>query len=151
MQCIHCKPPNGCSIYLGRPDECRTFSCLWLENPQLPDAWKPTTSRIVLYLIDDGARMIAHVDPRFPKAWRQQPYYGQLKDWARRWARSGPRVVVRIDRQLIAILPDEDVDLGQPEKGDSIFIGEVATPDGPRLVARRIPAAEAPLERKSPG
>jgi hypothetical protein len=151
IQCAHCAPPNGCTIYASRPGECREFSCLWLETPQMPEEWKPTRSRIVLYLIDDGSRMIAHVDPRFPRAWQQQPYYDQLKAWARRWARSGPRVVVRVDTQLIAILPDEDVDLGHPQKGDAIFIGEVPTPAGPKLVAQRVPAGQVAADGKVSG
>lgn len=144
--CPNCKPGVGCGIYADRPQECRDFACAWLENQQLGDEWQPIRSKIVLYFIDDGARLIAHVDSGSPNAWRERPYYEQLKAWSRRWFRSGPKVVVRVGERIIAILPDADVDLGRPAKGDSIFIGEVRTPTGPRFVAQRIPAGAAAPE-----
>ena len=77
--CSHCKPPHGCGIYETRPGECRDFSCVWLENESLGEEWKPARSKIVLYFIDKGARLIAHVDPGSPNVWRQAPYYERLK------------------------------------------------------------------------
>lgn len=139
--CAKCDPPNGCTIYQSRPQECRDFSCLWRETASMGEEWKPTRSRIVLYLIDDGARLIAHVNPSTPHAWRQEPYYQQLKAWSRKWVKTGPKVVVRIERRLIVILPDEDVDLGVVDKGEAIFIGEEMTPTGPRSVARKVTVA----------
>lgn len=133
--CANCAPPHGCTIYDTRPQECRDFACVWLESKVLGEEWKPSRSKIVLYLIDDGSRLIAHVDNGAPNAWREQPYYDQLKLWARRGMRSGPKVVVRVGERLVAILPDRDVDLGRVAKGDTIFIGEKLTPTGLRYVA----------------
>lgn len=141
--CSKCAPPNGCTIYDTRPTECREFSCAWLDSPTLSEEWKPARSKIVLYAIDGGARLIAHVDPGSPNVWREQPFYDQLKSWSRRGIRSGPSVVVRIDNRLIAILPDRDVDLGRVGAGDGIFIGERMTPAGPRYVAEVVRAATA--------
>lgn len=136
--CPHCAKPSGCTIYDRRPQECRDFACGWLENPALGPDWQPSRCKIVLYFIDDGARLIAHVDRGTPDAWRREPYYGQLRSWARRWIRTGPKVVVRIGSRLIAILPDRDVDLGNVAKGETIFIGERMTPAGPRYVAEKV-------------
>ena len=145
--CSKCNPPHGCTIYNDRPNECREFACVWLENPTLSEDWKPASSKIVLYFIDNGSRLIAHVDPGSPDVWRRQPYYDQLKAWARRGIRSKPKVVVRIENRLIAILPDRDVDLGRVAEGDQIFIGERWTPSGPRYVAEKLPRAEVPEPR----
>lgn len=146
--CAHCSPPGGCTIYEGRPQECRDFACLWLESNALGEEWKPVRSKIVLYLVDDS-RLIAHVDAGSPNAWRAEPYYGQLKVWARRGMKTGPKVVVRVADRLFAILPDQDVDLGRVAKGDGIFIGERMTPAGPRYVAEVIPAAS--ISSPAPG
>lgn len=130
--CSHCAPPLGCSIYDSRPGECRTFSCVWLESAVLGSEWWPARSKMVLYLIDDGTRLMVHVDPGSPGVWQQSPYHAQLRAWAGRSLRiGGPTVVVRIGERLIAVLPDEDVDLGRVFRGDSVFIGE-------RLVAGRL-------------
>jgi len=136
--CTHCVKPRGCAIYDRRPQECRDFACGWLENPALGPEWQPSRSKIVLYLSGNGARLIAHVDPGTPAAWRREPFYAQLKSWARQWIKTGPNVVVRIGSRLVAILPDRDVDLGRVAKGDVIFIGERMTPAGPRYVAEKV-------------
>jgi hypothetical protein len=135
--CSHCAAPKGCTIYDTRPQECRDFACLWLENRRLGPEWQPTHSKMVLYLIDGGARLIVHVDQGFPDAWRRPHYYQQLKAWARQWIRTGPHVAVRIGSRVIAILPDRDVDLGQVGAGDKIFIGEQMTSAGLRYVATK--------------
>jgi hypothetical protein len=147
--CSKCDPPNGCTIYDSRPAECREFSCIWLETPTLGEEWKPTRSKMVLYWIDNGDRLIVHVNPGSPDAWRKQPYYDQIKSWARRGIRTGPKVVIRIDSRLIAVLPDRDVDLGRAAKGDGIYIGEVMTAKGPRFIARRIPAENLTATQKA--
>ncbi|MCC6315206.1 MAG: hypothetical protein IT337_14475 [Thermomicrobiales bacterium] len=143
--CPHCAPPAGCGIYESRPQECRDFACLWLESEALGEEWRPSRSKIVLYLVD-GERLVAHVDVGSPAAWRSEPYYGQLKSWARQGMRGGPKVVVRVGERLVAILPDRDVDLGRVARGDGIFIGERMTPAGPSYVAEVIPAAAIPAQ-----
>lgn len=141
--CAHCSPPAGCTIYDSRPQECRDFACLWYESAVLGEEWKPIRSKIVLYLVDDE-RLVAHVDPGSPNAWRADPFYAQLKEWSRRGMKTGPKVVVRVGERLFAILPDRDVDLGRVAKGDGIFIGERMTPEGRRYVAEVIPASAIP-------
>src|SRR4051812_2580631 len=60
--CNHCNPRAGCTIYGDRPEECRTFFCGYLTNPDLGDEWKPNRSKIVLVAELDGNRIAAHVD-----------------------------------------------------------------------------------------
>ena len=142
--CAHCLPGKGCAIYDRRPQECHDFSCAWLETRELGEEWRPARSRIVLYQTDGGARLIAHVDPGSPNAWRQRPYYQALKLWARQRMPRNQQVVVRIENRIIAILPDRDVDLGQLAPGDLVFIGRVSTPRGAEYVARKVPPRESP-------
>lgn len=140
--CAHCSPPRGCTIYHTRPDECRDFACLWYDDATLDEAWKPIRSKIVLYMIDDGSRLIAHVDPGTPDAWRRAPYYAQLRAWSKSGIRAGRSVVVRIGERLIAILPDRDVDLGKVAAGDMLVIGERRGPEGLAYVAEVVPAPQ---------
>ena len=45
--CPHCRPGQGCAIYETRPEECRTFACLWHQGYG-PDGIRPDRSRVVL-------------------------------------------------------------------------------------------------------
>ena len=45
--CPHCQPGQGCGIYAERPEECRTYGCLWLAGYG-PDRIRPDRSRVVL-------------------------------------------------------------------------------------------------------
>jgi hypothetical protein len=59
---------------------------------------------------DVGAYAV-YVDPGSPTAWRREPYYSQLKAWARVPADRGTQIVVYIKSKAIAILPNKEVDL----------------------------------------
>jgi hypothetical protein len=143
--CRHCAPGTGCAIYAERPGECRTFNCAWLTWADLPDDWKPERSRIVLVFHADGNRMIANVDPQRPGAWRAEPYYGQLKAWARRAVPRGGQVLACIGQRTHFILPDRDVDLGIVGDDDRILVRETTTPRGiilePLKISRDDPRA----------
>ena len=90
---------------------------------------------------------MVHVDPGSPGIWRQPPYHAQLRAWADRSNRiGGPSVVVRVGEKLIAILPDEDVDLGRVARGDQIFIGRRIVAGRSILVAEVLRSAEAETE-----
>jgi hypothetical protein len=45
----HFKCEKGCSIYENRPEEpCRTYSCEWLNNYELPEWMKPNLSGVII-------------------------------------------------------------------------------------------------------
>jgi hypothetical protein len=109
--CQHCAPKGGCAIYAERPDECRNFDCGYLLEPSLGPEWKPSESKIVLLTENEGRRIVAHIDTQRPDAWKREPFYSTLKQWARDGAPTGAQVVVAIGPRRIAILPDRDVEL----------------------------------------
>jgi hypothetical protein len=84
--------------------------------------WKPDRAKFVTYVQGNGVNLQIAVDPGFPNAWRKEPYYGRIKQWAREGAQDGRFVYVRIGARLIAVLPDRDQDLGQVDPGDDIFV-----------------------------
>ena len=89
---------------------CRKFYCSWIFTPQLGPEWQPTTAKNVHFAADVGAYAV-YVDPGSPTAWRREPYYSQLKAWARVPADRGTQIVVYIKSKAIAILPNKEVDL----------------------------------------
>jgi len=76
------------------------------------------------------------VDPGSPTAWREQPYYKSLKDWARSGVDAQPRqqVLVYIKNRVIVVLPNKEVDLGAVASGDHIgayiMVRELKVPFG---------------------
>ncbi len=117
--CRHCTTRKACDIYDARPEECRTFYCGYLTLAELGEEWKPNRSKIVLASRKKENRITAHVDPRRPDAWRQEPYYATLKKWAKAAAPHKGQVIVSVGARAYMILPDRDVDLsvGGPADG----------------------------------
>ena len=81
-------------------------------------------------------RLAVHVDPARPDAWQAAPYHGDLRQWAIAADKMGFQVYVAIGRRIIAILPDEDVDLGIFGDNDRL-VYERATIDGREVVTAR--------------
>lgn len=135
--CSHCRPGRGCEIYADRPEECRTFNCLYLVAPGLSEDWQPETAKMVLAIEENGRRIGVHVDSTRPDAWRREPYYSKLKELARK---SPPpnTVIVHIAPHAYAILPDSDVHLGVVGPEERIIAETVQTPRGPLYNARKI-------------
>ena len=144
--CGHCRPGReGCTIYPTRPEECRTFTCLYLLDARLGEEWRPSNSKIVLVTEMDGDRIVAHVDPQRPDAWRLDPYYRDLKKWARMSLPFRGQVMVCVGRRAFMIYPDRDVDLGICGLDEVIIVNERQTPTGvefePLKVSRDDPRA----------
>lgn len=107
--CVHARPSRGgCAIYAQRPQRCQNFKCHWLAG-HVGEEWFPARSKMVLHVLrantERGHRMVGtmvQVDPAFPNAWRREPYYGQL----RAWARKGMVVEIRIGLRFCRIAAD---------------------------------------------
>jgi hypothetical protein len=120
--CKHAAPGKGCAIYAERPGSCRAFFCLWMQDASFGAEWKPDRAKFVTYVQGNGVNLQIAVDPAFPNAWRKEPYYGRIKQWARDGAEDGRFVYVRIGPRLIAVLPDGERDLGPVDPNDDIFV-----------------------------
>jgi hypothetical protein len=120
--CQHCQTGIGCAIYATRPLACSAYVCGYLTIPELTEEWKPAVSRLVLpSLLTDGT-IVIYVDPARPDAWRRAPYYATLKEWSRQGMSARRRVVVRVGRSSIVILPDHAVDLGEMAVDEMIVV-----------------------------
>ena len=89
------------------------FHCGYLTGGHLGPEWWPQRAKIVLDLELDGRRLAAHVDQAWPSAWRDEPYYSQLKAFSAAAIQASNQVVVFVGRRAIVILPHTDVDLGE--------------------------------------
>ncbi len=75
--CSNCIAGVGCSIYSDRPQECKSFRCIWLQTQELgparrmTEAMRPDKSKIILHTTPDEKGIVAKVDPGFPMAWQE--------------------------------------------------------------------------------
>lgn len=121
--CPNCAVGGGCKIYESRPPGCRDFFCGYLTLPMMGEAWFPTHCRMVVYPAPEGNRLTIHVDPDRPDAWRSNPYYSEIRLWAKLVANRDFQVLVCIDMRTIAILPDGEQDLGVVEPDERVVYG----------------------------
>ena len=128
--CKHVLQGRGCGIYQTRPESCRTFLCGWISTEALDEAWYPGRSKLIL--VSKEAGITALVDPSRADVWREEPYYSQLKAWARAYTPKGMIVLVKIGLRAIVLLPDEDVDLGTVNRSDDVFVDIIPGPGGNR-------------------
>jgi len=136
--CRHVKAGRGCGIHETRPRHCRAFHCFWMTESWIGPEWKPDRAKMVLSL-DPGTRsMNVQVDPGQANAWRQQPYYAQLKRWAAASLPLKRFVLVHLNKHTTVVLPDRDVALGVFEPGDRLISTERLTPSGLNVEVKRV-------------
>jgi len=88
--CPHCDIGNGCTIYDSRPAPCRSFTCLWLMNPEVPGELRPDKVRAFLSATTDGKNLAVHVDPGQPDAYKK----GDLQKFLAKVTAAGIGVIV---------------------------------------------------------
>ncbi len=111
--CGHFGMGRGCLIYDSRPDLCREFLCLWMQDPGLPEGWKPETSKMVATSSPQTGFVHIRCDPASPTVWRRNPYYDFIKNWSRQLLERRSHLLVFVGEQAHLILPDQDVPLGR--------------------------------------
>jgi hypothetical protein len=118
--CTHCRPGRGCIVYEKRPRECRTFNCAWLMDERLAPEWKPDRSKLVVTIAHDGNGIEIRCDPKFPQAWRQEPYRTRIREWSEGAERDGGSVVVLVGDRITLITPAGEFYLGVFSEDDVI-------------------------------
>jgi hypothetical protein len=103
----------GCDIYSDRPNACRVFHCGWRSWAEVPDDWRPDITGFVLGgTLTPGRYLAVTADPRRPDSWRDPAYHPVLEGWAKRAAEIGSHVVVFVEKRVIVLKPDGEIDLG---------------------------------------
>jgi hypothetical protein len=124
--CSYAVAGKGCTIREHRPRSCRRFFCGWRLDPNIDSLWKPSICGFVLTISLRYAAMMVLVDPARPLAWRMQPYYDRLKEWAGRAVREDKRIVAMVaGGEATVILPDRDVPVGVLGPDDEIILSRV--------------------------
>lgn len=117
--CEFCKPGHGgCSIYEARPPICRNFYCGWLISSKVSNDWFPLDCHMILSLgVFNGIQCVTcTVDPDYADAWKQPPFYQQLKMMALRGLKVDlPEQIllvhIRCHDRVWLLLPDRDAEI----------------------------------------
>jgi len=135
--CSHCKPGKGCAIHDALPTQCIDFNCLWRTEASIGPDWKPDRSKMVVTISPVNGYINVQVDAGAPQAWRKEPYYGQLHQWARNNLQKGIYVIVFVEVVATLIMPDQDVPIGPMNATDSLAVRR----NGNAYEVRRIPTS----------
>ena len=129
--CQHCDKGKGCKIYDTRPEACRLFYCHYRKEAGIGEHWKPSQSRMMMTYNADASRLCIYVDPDRSDAWRKQPYYNDLKTWARNGVASKTQIVVFVGDDVTVILPDRDKPVGRVRPDQHLRVVMRNGPKGP--------------------
>lgn len=133
--CGQCDIGSGCRIYDGRPASCAAFTCGYLSWPPVAERWNPKKCKMVI-TTDKPDQVVVRVDESRPDAWKAEPFYSDLKFWAKMGG-SEQQLLVHSRGRTIAIVPDQDIDLGVVTRSDVLVTIELKTPMGVRWVVEK--------------
>lgn len=119
--CTHCDIGVGCKIYQERPTECQDFNCGYLTQARIGEHWRPANSKMVIAFATIGKIMTVIVDPDRPDAWRKEPYYSDIKNWARAGAKKQGHICVSQGHEMIIVTPGGEINLGQVKDDQMVF------------------------------
>ena len=106
----------------------------------LGDEWKPDRCKFVLVKSAASRSLSAHVDPGYPSAWKQSPYYENFKAWAAEGIRQSPEmhiVYAMVGFRVTVILPERDEDIGIVSLDERIWLDRTTGPHGLEIKIRR--------------
>jgi hypothetical protein len=77
--CGHCASGKGCQIYDTRPEQCMSYTCMWLAR-DLPLELKPNRCGVIIEPLPQDDRVALRVEPhKFSTAWRQPAVMAFIK------------------------------------------------------------------------
>lgn len=128
--CPNCDKKRGCKIYETRPTPCRTFFCGYRRIKDLDERWKPAQSKILVNYESTNNRIALHVDPERAGAWRNEPFYSKIKQWAAHIESEGGTLVVWEGKNITVVSRHREFDLGVLREDQYILPVEIPGPRG---------------------
>lgn len=136
--CANCTIGTGCKIYEERPSPCRSFFCQYRKDPGLSEEWAPKKCKIIIDYEAENERLAIHVDEGRKTAWRTEPFYSRIMNWAQSLSKRGQHVLVWEGLEAIVVLPNREIRLGKIGAAKDLIVEKRATPTGPVVVDVRI-------------
>jgi len=90
--CRYFKEGLGCKIYADRPEACRTFACVWLQDAVMPEEFRPDRCGVMFEVPYRTKMIVGLVDPQRPEAWKAK----RVQQLVRKFINAGYPVKIRI-------------------------------------------------------
>jgi hypothetical protein len=110
----HCDIGKGCRIYETRPEECRDFRCLWLDDESLPPEFDPRRARFIAYFKDKC--LVIDCDAAARNIHRDKKYAALFAHLAAKLEPHGGFVSICYGEHMIAMTPRDIFDLGMTRR-----------------------------------
>lgn len=136
--CAHCAIGSGCTIYDDRPQQCRAFDCMWLQDETMPPSWKPETSKIVFSIWPSTGFVYGQVDPGTPSAWQKEPYLSGLRNWSEQLLQQRRHLLIFVGSTATLMMPTGPVPIGPMSPQDGFVVRETFTARGKDYIATRV-------------
>jgi hypothetical protein len=136
--CPHCAIGAGCKIYETRPQQCRAFDCVWIQDPSMPDSWKPEHTKIVFSVWPATGFIYGQVDPGAPAAWQKEPLLTRLRAWSEKLLQERRHLLIFVGSNATLIMPPGPVPIGPMSPADGFVVRETFTARGKDYVATRV-------------
>jgi hypothetical protein len=141
--CQHCAIGSGCKIYDTRPQQCRAFDCVWVQDVEMAESWKPEHSKIVFSVYPTTGFIYGQVDPGAPSAWQKPAMLSGLIAWSARLLEERRHLLIFVGSDATLIMPTGPVPIGPMSPADGFIIRETFTARGKDYVATRVPSGRA--------
>lgn len=93
--------------------------CMWLVDPRLGAEWKPNRSKMVICPGDNSLDI--ECDAGYPLAWKSEPYFHQIQEWALAARQHDGFVWVCVGNKTTLIAPEGEFPLGELHGDDRII------------------------------
>lgn len=105
--CRSCNPGEGCTIYATRPQVCRDFECMWLQEECIPESLRPDKSHVILWVDETGDKLFVSVDPNYPDAWKNKEMRELLDTMY--MGVDNPKIGVIVGKDKFAYVPSQSI------------------------------------------
>jgi hypothetical protein len=136
--CSHCAIGVGCKIYDDRPQQCRAFDCVWIQDAEMPQSWKPENSKIVFSIWPSTGFVYGQVDPGAPSAWKKEPYLSGLRAWSEKLLQERRHLLIFVGSNATLIMPPGPVEIGPMSPDDGFIVRETFTSRGKDYTVQRV-------------
>jgi hypothetical protein len=136
--CTQCAIGKGCKIYDARPEQCRAFECLWLQDESMPPSWKPETSKIVFSIYPPTGFIYGQVDPSAPYAWQKDAILKKLCTWSGHLLEDRKHLLIFVGSDATLIMPPGPVHIGPMSRDDGFIVRETISARGRDYIVERV-------------